>query len=190
MAFHWNIQFTTEIKRDSHLPFLDIDIYRRLEGSLGHKVYQNPTHTNLYLNPGSCHHSSNIQAILSMLVHTARTLCDKKSVHDALKFLKIIFRENSYGTKQKRWALNLAVRTSKPKVKPMLVALIPYVQKTYGQLSRMLADNIKSVGLLSRKWCSLHPVKDDLGLRTPGVYSISCKILDKTSPLCFNYTCI
>jgi hypothetical protein len=36
--------------------------------------------------------------------------------------------------------------------------------------------NIKSVGLLPRKIASfLPPVKDDLGLKTPGVYSIPCK---------------
>jgi len=38
-GLHRNIQFTMEIKRESHLPFLDNDIYRRLEGSLSHKIY-------------------------------------------------------------------------------------------------------------------------------------------------------
>jgi hypothetical protein len=175
-----------EIKRENHLLFLDIDVYRRLEGSLGRKIYRNPTHTNLYLNPGSHHKSSNIQAILSMLVCTATTLCDKESLHDELKFLKTTFKENSYGIKQKRRTLNLAVRTSKLKVKPTLVALIPYVQKTYGQLSRMLAKYIKCFGLLSRKWCSvLHPVKDGLALRNLGVYSIPCKVFRQDIPIAF-----
>jgi hypothetical protein len=31
-GLHRNIQFTMEIERDSHLPFLDIDIYRRPDG--------------------------------------------------------------------------------------------------------------------------------------------------------------
>jgi hypothetical protein len=30
-----------------HLPFLDIDVCRKTEGSLGHKVYRKPTHTSL-----------------------------------------------------------------------------------------------------------------------------------------------
>jgi hypothetical protein len=33
-----NIQFTMEIEENGHLPFLDIDIYRKRDGSLGHKV--------------------------------------------------------------------------------------------------------------------------------------------------------
>jgi hypothetical protein len=32
-------------KEEGHLPFLDIDIYRKTDGSLGHKVYRKSTHT-------------------------------------------------------------------------------------------------------------------------------------------------
>jgi hypothetical protein len=46
---HNNIQFTTE-KEERHLPFLDIDVYRKTDGSLGHRVYCKPTHSNLYLH--------------------------------------------------------------------------------------------------------------------------------------------
>jgi hypothetical protein len=77
----------------------------------------------------------------------------------------------AYSIKQIREALNPEVRTSKPKEKPKSVTLLPYVWMAYIQLSRMLAKhNTKSVGLLPRKISSrLHPVKNDLGMRTPGV---------------------
>jgi hypothetical protein len=45
-SVHQNIQFTMETGRDGHLPFLDIDIYRRPDGSLGHKVYCKPMGTD------------------------------------------------------------------------------------------------------------------------------------------------
>jgi hypothetical protein len=35
---HRYFKFTMEMEKDGHLPFLDIDIYRRPDGSLGHKV--------------------------------------------------------------------------------------------------------------------------------------------------------
>jgi hypothetical protein len=35
-SVYQNIQLTMEMERDDHLPFLDIDIYRRPDGSLGH----------------------------------------------------------------------------------------------------------------------------------------------------------
>jgi hypothetical protein len=83
-------------------------------------------------------------------------------------------RENGCSIKEIQQALIPAVRTSKLNGKPTLFALLPYVQMTYGWLSGILATyNIKFVGLLPRKISSFHrPVKDDLLLRTPGVYSI------------------
>jgi hypothetical protein len=54
-------------------------------------------HTSpLDLNPGSHHHPSNKQAILATLVHRARALCDKESLHGELEFLKTTFKENGY----------------------------------------------------------------------------------------------
>jgi hypothetical protein len=61
---HPNIQFTMETESNSHLPFLDIGIYRRPHGSLGHRVYRKPTHTNLFLNAEPHHHPTNKHSIL------------------------------------------------------------------------------------------------------------------------------
>jgi hypothetical protein len=38
-SIHEIIQYTMETERDSRLPFLDIDIYCKPNGSLGHGVY-------------------------------------------------------------------------------------------------------------------------------------------------------
>jgi hypothetical protein len=79
-SIHQSIQFTMETESEGHLPFLDLDIYRRPVGSLGHKVYCKPTHTNLYLSAMSHHHPSNKQVVLSTLIHRTRTLCDEDSL--------------------------------------------------------------------------------------------------------------
>jgi hypothetical protein len=79
-----------------HLSFLDIDIYRRSDVSLGHKVYCKPTHNILYLNSSSHHYSSNKHAVLFTLVHGARALCDQDSRHAQFVFLRNIFRKNGY----------------------------------------------------------------------------------------------
>jgi hypothetical protein len=62
-GLHSKIQFTME-KEEGHLPFLDIDIYRKTDSSLGHKVYWKPTHTNLYLHQNLHHHPVNNQSLL------------------------------------------------------------------------------------------------------------------------------
>jgi hypothetical protein len=51
-----NIEFTMEAEEGGHLPFLEIDIYRKRDASLRHTVYRGPTHTNLYLHQTSHHH--------------------------------------------------------------------------------------------------------------------------------------
>jgi hypothetical protein len=88
-----------ETERKSHLPFLYIDIYRT-DGSLGHRVYSKPIHTNLCLNVRSLHHSSNKQAVLSTLFHKASVLCDEESLHAVLVFLRDVYRQNGYNDRQ------------------------------------------------------------------------------------------
>jgi hypothetical protein len=58
--------FTMEEAMDGHIPFLDIDAYRRPDSSLRHRVYRKRTNTNLYLK-ATCHHGhpANKQAVLS-----------------------------------------------------------------------------------------------------------------------------
>jgi hypothetical protein len=60
--------------------------------------------------------------------------------------------------------------------KPALVAFLPYVSTTFNRISRLLyRHNIKTVGLPLKMIPSfLQPVKDVLGLKTPGVYSMPC----------------
>jgi hypothetical protein len=60
-------------------------------------------------------------------------------------------------------------RTPKTDDKPASSVYISYTETTFGRLSRMLAKHIKCVALPPRKIFShLPPVKDALGLRTPG----------------------
>jgi hypothetical protein len=72
------------MERDRHITFLDIAFYCKPDGSMGHIVYCKPTHTNLCLSSNSHHCPSNKQAVVSMLVHRARTLYGWESLHDEL----------------------------------------------------------------------------------------------------------
>jgi hypothetical protein len=99
-GLHKKIHFTMETEKDGHLPFLDIDIYRKTDGSLGHNVYRKPTHTNLYLQQNSHHHLANKQSFLTSLVHRATTLCDQDSLPQELEFLTTVFKMNGYSIQQ------------------------------------------------------------------------------------------
>jgi hypothetical protein len=90
-GLHKKIQFTMEIDKNDDLPFLDIDIYRKTDGSLGYKVYRKPTHTNLYLQQRSHHHLANKQSALTSLTHRDKILCDQDSLPQELDFLTSVF---------------------------------------------------------------------------------------------------
>ena len=152
-------------KEQGHLPFLDIDIYRNTDRSLGHKVYRKPTHTNLYLHQNSRHHPANQQTVLASLINRATSLSDQDSLTVELEFLTTIFKDNEYSHQHIRRAMESVAWTAKTNNKPTPTACIPYIQTTYDRLSGMLAKhNIKSVALPSRKISNyLTPVKDALG---------------------------
>jgi hypothetical protein len=101
-GLHNNIQFTTEKEQEGHLPFLDIDIYRKRDGSLGHKVYWKSTHTNLYLHQNSHHHPANKKSVLASLIHRAKALYDQDSLPQELEFLTTVFKNNGYSSQQIR----------------------------------------------------------------------------------------
>jgi len=94
-----------------------------------------------------------------------------------LEFLTTVFKNNSYSNQKIRGAMQPTKQTTKSKDKSTTTAYIPYTASAYGRLSRMLAKhNIKSAALPPRKIASyLPPVKDALGLKTPGIYRIPCE---------------
>jgi hypothetical protein len=124
---------TAETERDGHHPSSMLT-YRKPDDPWGHRVYRKPTHTNLYLNADYHHHPSNKQAVLSTLVHRARALCDHKSVHDELEFLRDTFKRNGYGDRQIRRAVDPLKGVATPPEKPISVAFLPLVSTTFNRI--------------------------------------------------------
>jgi hypothetical protein len=115
--------------------------------------------------------------VLSSLIHRVRSLYNQESPAEELQFLTTVFENNGYSPQNIRRAINQEKRATKPKEKLTATAYIPYTTTTHNRLSRMLAKlNINSVALPPRKISSyLPPVKDELGLKTPGIYRITCE---------------
>jgi hypothetical protein len=103
---HPNIMFTMEVEQNKTLPFLDVLVSRRSDGSLGHSVYRKSTHTDLYLHARSAHHPAQKWAVLTTLVRRARALCDSESLRGEIQHLKGVFLQN---------------RSHKPRMKNRLV---------------------------------------------------------------------
>jgi hypothetical protein len=81
-SVHENIDFTIQTERDGHIPFLDIEICHKQDGLLGHRVFTlTLTSTQFQLMRPPLQKK---EALLSALVHRARALSDKASLHDEL----------------------------------------------------------------------------------------------------------
>jgi len=132
VGYLYGKRFTMEKEEKDHLPFLDIDIYRKTVGSLGHKVYCKPTHTNLYLHKNLHHHPANKQSVLASLIHRAEALGDQDSLTQVLEFLTTVFKDNEHSPQQIQRAMEPTTRTAKTNDKPTSTAYIPYTQTTYG----------------------------------------------------------
>ena len=100
IGLHNKVQFTMEKEEEGHLPFLDIDIYRKTDGSLGLKVYRKLTYTNLCPHQNSHHHPANNQSVLASLIHRASAVCDQHSLTQELEFLTTVFKDNGYSHQQ------------------------------------------------------------------------------------------
>jgi hypothetical protein len=178
---HRSIKFTMEMEKDGTLPFLDILIYRKEDGSLGHRVYRKPTHTNLYLNGRSHHHPSQRRGVISTLLHRARSIANEESLPAEINHLKTTFRQNGYSEKDITSALKRTFSDRKDAPvddnKPIANACLPYVSTISGKISRILGKyNIRTIHKPPQKLRNkLVRVKDDLGLKTPGVYRIPCE---------------
>jgi hypothetical protein len=121
---HKSIQFTMETEQDRTLPFLDVLVSRRLDGTLGHMVYRKTTHTDLYLHAKSEHHPAHKRAVLTTLIRRAKTLCDPDSLEKEIQHLRDIFQRNGYSKSEIKRALH-----PKPKNnKPAGTAVLPYQQ--------------------------------------------------------------
>jgi hypothetical protein len=111
------------------------------------------------------------------VIQRARAICDEESPQAELVFLRDIFRQNGYNSQQIHRALNRRLHLAQLD-EPNSVAFLPFVGTIFNGISRVLAQhNIKSVGLPHMKLSSLLcPVKDHLGVRTPGVYRIPLRV--------------
>ncbi|KAJ4449929.1 hypothetical protein ANN_01336 [Periplaneta americana] len=196
-SIHANIQFTMEVESEGSLPFLDIHIHRKADGTLGHGVYRKPTHTDLYLNALSLHHPSQKKSVLASLPHRAIVISDINNLPAEMDHLRRTLQQNNYSRRDINKALKLATTRSNTidldsKQEPAKKAFIPFCGSVSHKISRILQKvNIKTIHKPQSKIRShLRQVKDSQGLRTPGIYKIPLAqhSIEKEHKILFDHT--
>ena len=80
-SIHQNIKFTCEeVRDDGSMPFLDILVTPKEDGSLSTSVFRKPTHTDLYLQWASQHTISSKYSVAGTLYHRAKTVCSDQQL--------------------------------------------------------------------------------------------------------------
>ena len=86
-------------KEDKTIPFLDVLLIIQEDGSLGHKVYRKPTHTDRYLHYNSFHHPSIKNSVCKTLINRAKTICEVDNIEGELEHLRSVLKMNGYPKK-------------------------------------------------------------------------------------------
>ncbi|XP_033646299.1 uncharacterized protein LOC117305532 [Asterias rubens] len=135
---HPNIQFTMETETSDSLPFLDVLISKKTDGSLAHSVYRKPTHTDRYLNARSFHPPSVKASVNRTLLQRAHFICDKEHLPNELEHLNTVLKENGYKP-NKRESLSKH-NSQSAQSKDMPIAVLPYNGHTSHKIQRILRE--------------------------------------------------
>ena len=91
-----DIKFTMEVEENKSIPFLDVLIYKRLNRSLGHKVFRKKSHTDSYLDADSHHHPAQKLGIINTLAISASRICDVEHLKEEQGNLVKVFKSIGY----------------------------------------------------------------------------------------------
>ena len=136
-----NIKFTMEIEENNKLPFLDVLISRKEDGSVSHQVYRKKTHTNSYLHANSHHFPPQKIGVINTLVTRALRIFDKEHIQEEIEHLGRVFRDNGYDDRQFRKIVHLASKPRRSKTKSkdediINKVFLPYIKVTTDRLAK------------------------------------------------------
>ncbi len=183
-----SIQFTVERETNGHLAFLDLNVYRTIEGKLETAVYRKPTHTDKYLSYNSHHPVSHKKSVAKTLLQRAEHLpSNSDSQANEREYVLNILRENNYPKDFLKNCLNPSAcrnqNNSEGDTSIKGYAVVPYIQGVTEPIKRILSNcNIK---VALKPYLTLGHIfakpKDPIptNQKTHAVYSIPCNDCEK-----------
>jgi hypothetical protein len=95
-TIHPNIRFTCEMESENKLPFLDLILERRSDGSIRRTIYHKPTWNGQYLHFHSYVPINYKRGLVKTLFSRARKLCTEDALPAALEEIKNALVNNGY----------------------------------------------------------------------------------------------
>ncbi|BHF76073.1 hypothetical protein SprV_0501917100 [Sparganum proliferum] len=143
---HPSIKFTLEMETASLLPFLDVLLSRRPDGSVRRSVYRKKTWSGQYTNFASFVPLQQKRNLVRCLAQRARKICSTDSIEEELRKIQDFLRENEYP--ERFIEKNIAERPIKPATptaeKKTLFLKVPFQGDAASELLRRRLDQAVS----------------------------------------------
>ncbi|KAJ4444747.1 hypothetical protein ANN_06544 [Periplaneta americana] len=138
------------VLHEDQLPFLDVLVKKRSDGSLGHSVFRKSTHTKRYLHASSHHHPGVKRSVIKTLTERAHRICDSDNLRAELQLLHKTFKNNGYDNNIIRQSTYKNSRPEAHEQDPELMnmkqkAFLSYIEGTTDRIGKLLRKfNIKT----------------------------------------------
>ena len=177
-----HIEFTYEMENEHRLPFLDLMIYRRENGTLSFSIYRKPTFTGNYLNFDSYHPIAHKRAVVKSLVDRAKNLCDEDTYSNEIKIITSNLCRNGYPRSLVNSINNPRLSNRNNNSNDIKYCSTPYIKGTSERVGKILREyNIQLSNKPSQSFKNqLYNVKDKNkpDENTEVVYKIECNDCD------------
>ena len=143
-----NVKFTCEAEKDGQIPFLDVNIIRKPDGSIKLRIYRKATHTDQYLMFDSHHPVEHkLSVIRTLLGRNNEIVTEEADKLDEYRHVKAVLKTCKYPT----WAIHKVEKqlaenkeaAQKEKKKPNEkkkrgMVVLPYVQGVTERVQRTM----------------------------------------------------
>jgi hypothetical protein len=174
-----NIKFTMDLEDNNSIPFLDILMTRKQDGTLGHKVFREKTHTDNYLHAESHHNPSQKMEFFNTMAIRVAIISDKKNIKEEVDHLTKVFKNIGYKYRDIKRVINKNDRRTPTQNDQTsnIKSFLPYIRGVTDKISKVLRRKeimtaFKPLITIRQRMKSVKdPIDHQQG---KGIYKVSC----------------
>jgi hypothetical protein len=174
-----DIKFTMELEDNNSIPFLDILMTRKQDGTIEHKVFRKKTHTDSYLHAQSHHHPSQKMGVLNTMAIREARISDKEHLKEEVDHLTKVFKNIGYRDRDIKKAIDKKDRRTSAQndQNSNIKAFLPYIQGVTDKIAKVLKrkdimTSFKPLITIRQRMKSVkEPIDHQQG---KGIYKVSC----------------
>ena len=136
------------MEENGSIPFLDVGLTKRPDGTLSHQVYKKPTYIEQYLHADSHHHPTKKLGVIKTLATKALKIYDKEHLYQEREHLIQVFKNNGYNGKHIKTILQKTIprnpnnnkrkSNEKSKKERSLTLVLPFIQGVTNKIANIL----------------------------------------------------